>query len=201
MLIFATVALDNVYVVASWNLNYVRPMISITAISEIHLPHVQIYASDPKVGATSNLPSPYPQDGAVKWFSAVSERIAAGQSKVFAVVFDESFCGVISLNAINHEAKSADLDYWIATPFQRRGIATEAASLAIGHAAQTLSSRKIFSTCLSSNEASARVLEHNSFIEISRHRLKSGKFVGHEVRRFCLQVPNNSFKADASGAA
>ncbi|WP_158752834.1 GNAT family N-acetyltransferase [Dyella sp. S184] len=176
-------------------------MISITAISEIHLPDVQLYASDPKIGAMSNLPSPYPQNGAVQWFSAVSERIAAGQSHVFAVVSKESFCGIISLNAINHEAKSAELDYWIASPFQRRGIATQAASLAIRYATETLSPRKIFSACLSSNEASARVLEHNGFIEISRHQLKSGKFVGHEIRRFCLQMPNHSFKADASGAA
>ncbi|MBB6244267.1 GNAT family N-acetyltransferase [Rhodanobacter sp. MP1X3] len=176
-------------------------MISITAISEIHLPDVQLYASDHQIAATSNLPSPYPQNGAEQWFSAVSERIAAGQSQVFAVVFKEYFCGIISLNAINDEAKSAELDYWIATPFQRRGIATQAASLAIGYATETLSSRKIFSTCLSSNEASARVLEHNGFIEIGRHQLKSGKFVGHEIRRFCFQMPNNSFKADASGSS
>jgi [ribosomal protein S5]-alanine N-acetyltransferase len=165
-------------------------MISITEISEVHLPHVQLYASDPKIGATSNLPSPYPQDGALQWFSAVSERIAAGQSQVFAVVFNDSFCGVISLNAINEVTKSAELDYWIAIPFQRRGIATEAASLAVGYGAKTLQSRQIFSTCLSSNEASARVLERNGFIEISRHQLKSGKFVGHETRRFCLKMPN-----------
>lgn len=126
----------------------------------------------------------------MRWFSAVSERIAASQSKVFAVVFDGSFCGVISLNAINHAAKSVDIDYWIASPFQGRGIATQAASLAIGHVTEILLYNKIFSTCLSSNEASARVLEHNGFVEISRHRLRPGKFSGHEIRRFCLSLPN-----------
>jgi len=164
-------------------------MIAITPIAKAHLVHVQAHASHPDIGATSNVPSPYPEDGAAQWFRAISERVAAGQSQVFAVTFDQAVCGVIALNAINREIGSAQLDYWIAVPFQRKGIATRAAALAISQARSSFEARELLSSCLMTNTASARVLERNGFVEYARERIETGKFQRHELRRFRLHSP------------
>ena len=164
-------------------------LIAITPIAEAHLIHVQRHASHPDIGATSNVPSPFPEDGASQWFQTVSARVAAGQSQVFAASFDRAFCGVIALNAINRELGSAQLDYWIAVPFQRRGIATQAAALAISQARTSFNARVLLSSCLTMNTASARVLERNGFFEYARERIDGGKFHGHELRRFRLRAP------------
>ena len=164
-------------------------MIAITPIAEAHLIHVQAHASHPDIGATSNVPSPFPEDGASRWFQVISARVAAGQSEVFAVNFNEVFCGVIALNAINREIGSAQLDYWIAVPFQRKGIATRAAALAIAQARASFNARELLSNCLAMNTASARVLERNGFVEHARERIEAGKFHGHELRRFRLRSP------------
>lgn len=164
-------------------------MIAITPIAEGHLIHVQTHASHPDIGATSNVPSPYPEGGAAQWFRAISARVAAGQAQVFAATFDQAFCGVVSLNAIDLESGSAQLDYWIAVPFQRKGIATQAAALAIAQARTSFNARELFSSCLTTNTASARVLERNGFIEHTRERIEAGKFHGQELRRFRLRSP------------
>lgn len=164
-------------------------MLAITPIAEAHLADVQAYAAHPDIGATSNVPSPFPESGACRWFGAISARIAAGQSQVFAITFEHAFCGVVSLNDISPEAGSARLDYWVAVPFQRKGMATGATALAISHARFNLGTQELLSSCLASNKASARVLERNGFIEYAGAQVKSGKFRGHELRRFRLQVP------------
>lgn len=164
-------------------------MIAITPIAEAHLIHVQAHASHPDIGATSNVPSPFPENGASQWFQVISARVAAGQSQVFAVTFDQVFCGVIALNAIDREFGSAQLDYWIAVPFQRKGIATRAAALAIAQARSSFDARELLSSCLTTNTASARVLERNGFVEYERERIEGGKFDGHELRRFRLHAP------------
>jgi len=164
-------------------------MIAITPITEAHLIHVQAHASHPNIGATSNVPSPFPDDGAAQWFKVISARVAAGQAQVFAATFDQAFCGVIALNAINREIGSAQLDYWIAVPFQRKGIATRAAALAVAQARASFNARELLSSCLTTNAASARVLERNGFVEYARQRIEAGKFQGHELRRFRLRSP------------
>ena len=169
-------------------------MLSLAPIAEAHLAHVQAYAAHPDIGATSNVPSPFPENGASHWFGVVSARVAAGQSQVFAITLEHAFCGVVSLNGIDREIGSAQLDYWVAVPFQRKGIATRAAALAISHARSHVGVQELFSSCLASNNASARVLERNGFTEYDRIEIEAGKFQGHELRRFRLQVPNPSFK-------
>lgn len=164
-------------------------MISIEPIAEVHLAQVQSHAVHPSIGATSNVPSPYPENGANTWFALVSTRIAAGQSEVFAVTFDRAFCGVVSLNRIRPESGSAELDYWVAVPFQRKGVASRAIALAISHAQMSLGLQSLLSSCPESNKASMRVLERNGFVEFEQAVVESGKFQGQDIKRFRLQMP------------
>ena len=174
-------------------------MIALTPIAETHLAHVQSHASHPSIGSTSNVPSPYPENGAAIWFALVSARITAGQSEVFAITLDQAFCGVVSLNGISRESGSAELDYWVAVPFQRKGIASRAAALAISHAQQNLGLKSLLSSCLASNTASALVLERNGFVMFEHAEVESGKFQGQDLKRFCLQMPNPSIERTCPG--
>jgi ribosomal-protein-alanine N-acetyltransferase len=159
-------------------------MIEIIAIAKTHLPDVQRYASDPSIGATSNVPSPYPPDGATRWFLMVAGRIASGTSQVFAVTFAQKFCGGVTLNDIDRKTGTAQVDYWIAVPFQRKGIATRAVKLLISRAKSTLRLLEIRSFCLTTNTPSAKTLERNEFKEYERSTIASGKFHSCEIQRF-----------------
>lgn len=93
---------------------------------------------------------------------------------------------MMSLN--NIKENTAELDYWVTYEFQGRGIATEAAGLAIRHARQSLNIVTLFSGCLLRNVASGRVLEKNGFKEINRTILEEGKFKGETFQRFQLRL-------------
>ncbi|RUL70899.1 GNAT family N-acetyltransferase [Dyella choica] len=158
-------------------------MLLLTPIAEHHLADVQVYASDPAIGATSTVPTPYPEDGAISWYSRMTNRISAGHAAVFAMVEDSAFRGVIGINDIDHETRRAHLDYWVAVAHQGRGIASRAVALALDYAATELKLKAMLSACLATNAASIRVLQRNGFIERSRTLIPEGKFQGQELLR------------------
>jgi len=162
--------------------------LSLTPICIEHLPFVQRYASDPKIGATSNVPVPFPDDGAKQWLRYVEEKIAAGSSRVFAIEDDGEFRGVVALNCIDGGRGEAQIDYWVAVPFQQRGVATEAIAKCIEYAISEHGIRRFSSGCLAVNEASARALLRNGFRELECEILNSGKFSGQEYRRFAREA-------------
>lgn len=152
-------------------------MIELEPISERHLPLVQEYASSPSMGDASNIPTPYPENGAADWFERISPGVNKGLSKIFAITQAGAFRGVISLNGIDATEHRAELDYWVAEQFQNSGIATAAARLAVDRA-HALGIETLYSGCLLRNAASLRVLEKSGFREVLRGPLPSGKFRG-----------------------
>lgn len=136
----------------------------------------------------SMVPSPYPHDGARAWYGVVIARMIEGRAAIFAITEEGEFRGVISINDIDREAGRAHLDYWVAVPWQGRGIAHRAAALAMDHARTALKLRALLSSCLTINHASARVLERNGFVEYGRVIVPAGKFAGKELRRFRVRL-------------
>ncbi|AND68877.1 hypothetical protein ATSB10_14230 [Dyella thiooxydans] len=158
-------------------------MLQLTPIAEAHLPDVQRYASDPAIGASSYVPSPYPDHGAIAWYATVARRIDEGHATVFAITEDDAFRGVLSLNDIDATVGRAHLDYWVATPYQHRGVATAATALAVQFASAHLRLKALLSTCLASNLASLRVLERNGFVAYQQSPAPAGKFEGQTLLR------------------
>lgn len=148
---------------------------------------VQEYATDIRISETSNVPYPYPEDGAESWARMVINRREQGISIVFSVFQEEQFAGVMSINAINNENKTAELDYWIAVPFWHKGIATEAARLAIEYAFNELNLETLRSACLAKNKGSSKVLEKNGFIKTNEFVFQDGKFKDHIGYRYQLK--------------
>jgi len=183
----------------------IKTMIELETINKKHIPLVQKYASNPLIGETSNVPSAYPSDGAEFWFSVVEERMKKSISKVFAINEERQFCGIITLNSIDHIKKIAELDYWVAVEYQNRGIASKAVSLAIDHARNRVGLTTLMSGCLNKNPASGRVLEKNGFSNINNFVIGSGKFKGEKMKRFMLKlddkkINHNSFFVDQQPA-
>lgn len=59
--------------------------------------------------------------------------------------------------------QAASLGYWIGAPYRGRGLMTEAVSILMPFAFDTLGLHRVEAACLPSNIASIRVLERNSF--------------------------------------
>ncbi|WP_425602970.1 GNAT family N-acetyltransferase [Horticoccus luteus] len=153
---------------------------------------VQRYAADVRLHATCNLPSPYPEGGAASFIDLTLKANDAGKQFTFAVLNSGEFVGLIGLNDVHLEERTAELDYWIGFPFWNRGIATCAASLAIGYAFQSIGLQTLFSSALIRNPASLRVLEKNGFIKVGEHfynglwkdRFRGEMLARHRILKF-----------------
>jgi RimJ/RimL family protein N-acetyltransferase len=80
------------------------PDIRLDPIAPCHADAVQKLASHPDVLATTNLPEPYPDDGAITWIEAVQEQREAGTEYPFAIVnATDTLVGVTGLRDVTDE--------------------------------------------------------------------------------------------------
>lgn len=73
--------------------------------------------------------------------------------------------GLTLENVRRGAAQSASLGYWLAPPFQGRGLMTEALGLVITFAASDLGLSRLEAACLPENDRSRRLLERCGFAE------------------------------------
>jgi ribosomal-protein-alanine N-acetyltransferase len=133
--------------------------VRIEPVGDEHETRVQELASDPAVAATSNVPSPYPPDGARTWIAHAREKREDGLLYAFAVIDStEGLVGVSSLMAVDRSKGTGDLGYWMGRPYWGRGYATAGARLVVAFGLGELGLTAIRATCLVENTASARVL-------------------------------------------
>ena len=94
-------------------------------------------------------------------------------TRVFAVIPGDygDIAGLVSLHDINMYSGNAYVAYSLAKKFWGHGYTTEAVSLVMRYAFETLKLRKLHSSAFEPNTGSIRVLEKNGFKEIGRfHR-------------------------------
>ncbi len=63
---------------------------------------------------------------AVKTMKTSVDNMAAGKSASYKIIYKDTFVG--SVNLFGREGDSAEMGYWIAKPFQGKGIVTRAAT-------------------------------------------------------------------------
>lgn len=149
-----------------------------------HAPALQPLAEDPTIGATSSIPSPYPPDGALAFARQTMERRARGEEYAFAVLLGESVAGACGLAKVKDGA--AELGYWIGVPFQGRGLATEAARLALRYAFERLRLREVYAHCLERNAPSFRVLANAGMRHVGGGTIPESKWPTEKVARFAI---------------
>lgn len=171
-------------------------MLSIEPLGKEHLADVQRYASDIKISATTYVPHPYPENGAQIFFEECEKLKAEKKRFVFAIMQDNQFCGLMTLNEVDLREQHANLDYWIAVPFWNSGIATQAAKIIIVFAGSTLNLKNLFSGCLARNPGSQKILEKSGFTKIKEMTLEKGKFSGELFFQYqlVLEDPHHKIK-------
>jgi [ribosomal protein S5]-alanine N-acetyltransferase len=138
--------------------------IRIRPITEKDALAVQAYASHELVAATCNVPHPYPDDGAISFIRQALENPST--AFVFAVLADETFVGIASINNVTNPDASISIDFGIAVPFWNKGYATAAVREAICYARDKLNVKSVENSCLRENIGSRRVMEKNGFRKV-----------------------------------
>ena len=121
-------------------------MVRLEPISLVHAEAVQTLASDPLIAATSNVPHPYPPDGALTW-----------------ILWREALVGVCGVLNISGAPRRGELGYWIGVPYWNRGYASSAARYLVQRVFTEHGIEELYSSCLVRNRASFRVLEKTGF--------------------------------------
>jgi len=105
-----------------------------------------------------------------EWFTAGGQReriracLDVDSVEGFVITAAGAIVGTLSLDEIRRDIlQSADLGYWVAPDARRRGVATGAIGLAVGHAFGCLGLHRIHATVDIDNRASSRALENNGF--------------------------------------
>lgn len=126
-------------------------------------PRFQELVEEPAVRAATNMPEPYPPDGAATWIEAELAAQAAGTGFVFGIVIGDGLIGAIAVRDIGGDPLRGVLGYWIGKPYWGRGYASEAIARVVAHAFGEVGLERLEASCLESHAASRRVLEKNGF--------------------------------------
>jgi RimJ/RimL family protein N-acetyltransferase len=78
--------------------------------------------------------------------------------------------GMVGLDPVDHEARRAELGYWVAPDHQRRGYGTAAVELVVEYGFDQLGLHKIAARVFEFNDPSARLLERVGFVREGVHR-------------------------------
>lgn len=157
-------------------------MVRLEPISLAHAVHVQALASDPLIAATSNVPHPYPPEGATTWIRYTLAQRELGYELNFAILAPSSslstearsakaelsagrdvFVGVCGVLNIAGVPRRGELGYWIGVPYWNRGYASHAARALVQRVFTEHGIEELYSSCLVRNPASFRVLEKTGF--------------------------------------
>lgn len=141
--------------------------VAIVPTAREHAPAIQHLASHPDVAATTLIPHPYPEDGAVRFIEdVVLPGRVAGTEYAFVIVADDEVVGHITVKGVDRERGEAEIGYWIGRPFWGRGYASEAVRLVVAFAFEDLGLRRLYAHVLAHNPASGRVLEKAGFAPV-----------------------------------
>jgi len=114
---------------------------------------------------TSNIPYPYPKDGATKFIRKTHYKIKNNKAYEFGVILKEinQLIGVIGLMHIDRKHKNAEIGYWLGKKYWGQGLMTEAVELILDFGFEKLRLHKIYARLFEKNIASKRVLEKSGF--------------------------------------
>jgi RimJ/RimL family protein N-acetyltransferase len=169
----------------------VSARVTIVPTTREHTSAIQRLASHPDVAATTLIPHPYPEDGAVRFVEdLVLPGRAAGTEHAFVVVADGEVVGHITVKDVDRVRGEAEIGYWIGRPYWGRGYASEAVRLVVAFALEDLGLRRLYAHVLAHNPASGRVLEKAGFVPVALPAealpdacLAKGETLGYELHR------------------
>ncbi|MEM8600717.1 MAG: GNAT family N-acetyltransferase, partial [Bacteroidota bacterium] len=129
------------------------PQVTVEPVALAHAAAIQHLAADPRIAATTRMPHPYPDDGAVTFVADAIQAWTAGTDRVFAICVDDACVGTCALKQIREG--QAELGYWVGVPFWGQGYASRAVRLVVAFGVERLGLRRIEAHVLEGNPASA----------------------------------------------
>ena len=104
---------------------------------------------------TLNMPHPYPDGAAEAWIATHAERLASGESLVYAITLrgTAELIGSIAMY-FTTRFSHAELGYWLGLPYWNHGYMTEAAAAMVKYGFEALSLHRIFARHITRNPAS-----------------------------------------------
>jgi RimJ/RimL family protein N-acetyltransferase len=142
------------------------------------------YAGDEEVALqTANIPHPYETKHADEHILAVRGLNASGEGLCLALTFKRQpneLIGLIKVLGADNRGVS-ELGYWLAKPFWRQGLMTEAAAAFVDLVLQVSSVDRIICSSSPANAASLRVQEKLGFVregeDIREAPMRGGRIV------------------------
>ena len=119
-------------------------------------------ANDPSIADSMiSIPHPYTIQYAKQWIKKAEKKMSADIAYIYAISLkeDKRLIGAIELRTIEREHLQAELSFWIASEWQGRGYATEAAKAMIKFGLNTLGLNRIYAHHMLRNRLSEKVLK------------------------------------------
>ncbi len=127
-------------------------------------PNLIQYANNPRIAGnmTDGFPYPYTADHAIGFLGMV---MSTEPLRIFAIDVNGEAIGSIGLHPQNDIFKlNMELGYWIAEPYWKMGIATQAVRYMVDYGFKEFEVNRIFARPFARNSASCRVLEKVGFV-------------------------------------
>ena len=109
------------------------------------------------------LPFPYKESDALDY---INEMLSSDENSVFAfaIVFEQQVVGSIgAFRQSNIHCRTAEMGYYVAEPFWKKGIVTSAVSQIVKYVFENTDIIRIYAEPFAYNTGSCRVLEKNGF--------------------------------------
>ena len=143
---------------------------------------VEFLNDDDIYDLTLRIPYPYTPADAERWLKIVEKATKQnGQPVNWAIRHEGKVIGGIGFDGhLIGRSHRAEIGYWLAKPYWRRGIMTAAVEAVCGHAFKNLGVIKIEAHTFIYNHGSQRVLEKCDFYPeglLRKHFFKGGKYI------------------------
>jgi ribosomal-protein-alanine N-acetyltransferase len=138
-------------------------MIAIEPIDRRHRVSIQEIISDPELARTTDIPSPLPPDAAGGWIARMKSLEEKGTGFTFVILADNRVVGACGLYRVDSERKTADLGFFVGTPYWGRGYATAASRVLLARGFTVMGLCSVQAGCLAWNIGATRVLTKLGF--------------------------------------
>ncbi|MEO1387613.1 MAG: GNAT family protein [Cyanobacteria bacterium J06634_6] len=130
------------------------------------------------------LPTTQTVDDTRNFIRLTRDRFHSKQGFAAAILYESSLVGVISLNGIDWSNHHSSIGYWLAAPFQQKGIITLSCRAVITYAFNSLKLNRLTILCASQNRRSQAIPQRLGFTHegtLREAQWLCDHFVDHEV--------------------
>jgi ribosomal-protein-alanine N-acetyltransferase len=166
----------------------VREGVSLTGIRQTDKPALLEHLSAPHVYKTTlNIPYPYTAEDADWWIKKrIDHTERVGQEVSFAIRdAQHKLIGIVSADGLAPgTTHKAEIGYWLAEPYWKQGIMTDAVRAYVAYAFGELQVLRLTAHVFEFNAGSARVLEKNGFKlegRLRKHFRKGGELLDARI--------------------